>query len=146
MTIIPGAPIHETISPTQPSGTKINEFPPHISNVSQTQLPFPLPQALSRLALMGVLMLGILSGFGAIRNASVLMTSLSSNRLSEKTAGKRRANVGITEEDLSHAEGSLRRVRGDLEARRAQLTKFTNSLAAEPKVDTTTTHLRRGFN
>lgn len=76
---------------------------------------------------MGVLILGVLSGFGAVRNASVLFASLpkgtsSSGRLSTKR--------GVaSEEDLTHAEGSLRRVRADLEERRAQRTRIAGVAA-----------------
>lgn len=113
-------------------------FSPSTPTDFENQLAFPLPQALSRLALMGVIILGILSGFGAIRNASVLVSSLAFSRMSEKAAGKRKANISVTEEDLSHAEGSLRRVRGDLEERRAQLTGAVGAAANEPKVGSQT--------
>jgi hypothetical protein len=102
------------------------------STPAPTLLAFPLPQALTRLTFMGVLILGTLSGFGAVRNASVLWSSCLSRRISTKAAGKRKA--GITEEDLTHAEGSLRRVRGELEDRRAQLTRLASSGASDNKV------------
>lgn len=107
----------------------------------ETLLAFPLPQALARLTLMGVPILGILSGFGAARNASVLFSALLARRVSAKAAGKRKA--GVTEEDLTHAEGSLRKVRGDLEDRRSQLTRSASAVTSDKKVSHTAQAIRR---
>lgn len=68
---------------------------------------------------MGVLILGTLSGFGAVRNASVLIASIQGSRSSRKGKGKMKSV--LREEDVTHAEGSLRRVRLDLVERRAQI-------------------------
>ena len=107
----------------------------------ETLLAFPLPQALARLTLMGVPILGILSGFGAVRNASVLFGVLLARRMSAKAAGKRKA--GVTEEDLTHAEASLRRVRGDLEDRRSQLTRLASADTSDKKVSHAAQAIRR---
>ncbi|KAF8315014.1 hypothetical protein DL93DRAFT_2167049 [Clavulina sp. PMI_390] len=121
VTLIPGDPAGPSITQWWSSEASIiaSALP---SSSKHDALPFPLPQALARLALTGVLVLGTLSGFGAMRNTAVLFSSISSRRISEKSAGKRKADV-VTAEDVSHAEGSLRRVKADLEERRAQLTR-----------------------
>lgn len=111
VTLIPGSPDSSTTDIQSPS----------------TQLAFPLPQALARLTLTGVIILGILSGFGAVRNASVLLSSLPSRKRVGKLTDRKRD--GVSEEDLTHAEGSLRRVRADLEDRRAQRTRMASVTA-----------------
>ena len=131
LTLIPSTP-HGIITSLATESDGLHTRLPHDSTSTQTLLAFPLPQALTRITFMGVLILGILSGFGAARSASVLFGSLFSRRMSAKAAGKRKA--GITEEDLTHAEGSLRRVRGDLEDRRAHLTRLAANGASDDKV------------
>lgn len=131
-----------TLIPGSPQAS--NPMPPATSDGSSPQsqqtthaLTFPLPQALGRLTLMGVLILGALSGFGAVRNAAVLIASIrpvARGGSGSGLKGARRSGI-VSEEDVTHAEGSLRRIRGDLEDRRAQMTRLKSAASsAEPKV------------
>ncbi|KAF9519368.1 hypothetical protein BS47DRAFT_28087 [Hydnum rufescens UP504] len=61
---------------------------------------------------MGVIILGALAGFGAMQNAWTLL---------ETCVFGRGARQGTKQASVDHASRSLARVRGDLEARRAQL-------------------------
>ncbi|KAF8608098.1 hypothetical protein BDV93DRAFT_241420 [Ceratobasidium sp. AG-I] len=65
-----------------------------------------LTSALARLSVLGTVVLGTLSGFGAIATAWMFTDAL----------GKRRW-VEITKQDIANAEHSLTRVRNDLEVR-----------------------------
>lgn len=65
-----------------------------------------LTAALARLAMMGTVVLGTLSGFGAIATAWMFADALGKKRWTE-----------ITKQDIASAEHSLTRVRNDLELR-----------------------------
>lgn len=132
LTLIPDTSHSTVMAPPIAEGNGVHRESALNSTPVATALASPLPQALTRLTFLGVSILGVLSGFGAVRNTSVLCSSLVSRRISEKAVGKRKA--GITEEDLTHAEGSLRRVRGDLEDRKAQLASLASIGAPDNKV------------
>ncbi|QRV98015.1 G protein coupled receptor [Ceratobasidium sp. AG-Ba] len=76
---------------------------PAIGNDSNTDL---LTSALARLSVLGTVVLGTLSGFGAIATAWMFTDALGKKRWTE-----------ITKQDISNAEHSLTRVRNDLEIR-----------------------------
>ncbi|KAG8745166.1 hypothetical protein FRC10_008619 [Ceratobasidium sp. 414] len=65
-----------------------------------------LTSALARLSVLGTVVLGVLSGFGAIATAWMFADALGKKRWAE-----------ITKQDISNAEHSLNRVRNDLELR-----------------------------
>ncbi|KAB5593286.1 G protein coupled receptor [Ceratobasidium theobromae] len=77
-----------------------------------------LTAALARLSVMGTVVLGILSGFGAIATAWMFADALGKKQWAE-----------ITKQDIANAENSLVRVRNDLElrSREAQALELQNT-------------------
>ncbi|CAE6415577.1 unnamed protein product [Rhizoctonia solani] len=83
-----------------------------------------LTAALVRLSVMGTVVLGTLSGFGAIATAWMFADAL----------GKKRWEI-ITKQDIASAEHSLTRVRNDLDLRNreAQALELQNTKSPQPR-------------
>ncbi|KAG8723014.1 hypothetical protein FRC09_005095 [Ceratobasidium sp. 395] len=81
-----------------------------------------LTSALARLSVLGTVVLGALSGFGAIATAWMFADALGKKRWTE-----------ITKQDISNAENSLARVRNDLEIRNreAQALELQNAKSTQ---------------
>ncbi|KAG9120190.1 hypothetical protein FRC07_004403 [Ceratobasidium sp. 392] len=81
-----------------------------------------LTSALARLSVLGTVVLGALSGFGAIATAWMFADALGKKRWAE-----------ITKQDIANAENSLGRVRSDLEirSREAQALELQNTKSTQ---------------
>ncbi|KAI0070211.1 hypothetical protein K474DRAFT_1713534 [Panus rudis PR-1116 ss-1] len=96
-------------------------LPPSFS--SHSMLASPFAKILARLIVVGTVILGLLSGFGAVSNAWMFFPRISGEKKPQPT-----------EEDIRVAERGLERVREDIAERRRELERLE---ASQPKSDAT---------